>query len=262
MKLGGLPGVFAVMLAVSVRAEEPFKLPDRSLFEAGRFVYERNCMICHGERGDGTGELSAQVIPRPRSFAQGLFKYRSTPFGKLPTNADLERTIRGGLSGTAMGMFTQFSSEELRAVVEYLKSFSRRWRREGNYAAPMTMPEAPHWLADDSALTRHGAAGKPVFEALCASCHGTAGDGQGPVAAALMDEWGFPAVPADLRRTHLRSGSELGDIYRVLMTGLNGTPMVSFADALSPEQKWDVIAYIAMLRREFAGGQSPAKAAQ
>ena len=35
---------------------------------------------------------------------------------------------------------------------------------------------------------------------------------------------------------------------RMLMTGLNGTPMVSFADALTPEQKLDVIAWLATLR--------------
>ena len=32
------------------------------------------------------------------------------------------------------------------------------------------------------------------------------------------------------------------------MTGLNGTPMVSFAHAFTPEQKWDLVAYVLSLR--------------
>ena len=39
------------------------------------------------------------------------------------------------------------------------------------------------------------------------------------------------------------------------MTGLNGTPMVSFAEAFSEEQKWDLAAYVLTLRRDFAGGK-------
>jgi mono/diheme cytochrome c family protein len=68
----------------------------------------------------------------------------------------------------------------------------------------------------------------------------------------LKDELGETSTPADLRQPHLRNGDEPIDIYRALMTGLNGTPMVSFADTLSEEQKWDVIAYILTLRRDFS----------
>jgi mono/diheme cytochrome c family protein len=230
------------------RAEEPFTPPDRELFAQGEFVYERNCRICHGENGDGHGDMSAQLVPPPRSFTQGLFKYRSTPWGKLPSNADLERVIRGGISNTAMGMFTQLSKSEVKAVIEYLKSLSRRWDKPENYAAPVPLPHAPDWFENEAALREHAALGKAQFAAICAACHGTDGDGKGPAAAALKDEWRFPAVPADLRQRHLRSGSELSDVYRVLSTGLNGTPMVSFADTLTPEQRWDLVAYIATLR--------------
>jgi hypothetical protein len=38
------------------------------------------------------------------------------------------------------------------------------------------------------------------------------------------------------------------------MTGLNGTPMVSFADAFTPSQKWDLIAYIQELRQSPPAG--------
>jgi mono/diheme cytochrome c family protein len=240
--------VFACVLHRAAPAADEIKLPDRSLYDFGRAVYVRNCMLCHGERGDGKGELSAELAPKPRSFVQGLFKYRSTPWGKLPTDADLKRTIRGGLDGTAMGSFTALTEDQIRAVAEYIKFFSRRWRHPENYAPPIEIPAQPPWLREETGLREHAASGKTFYEAACAVCHGPNGDGKGVGAVALQDDWGFPAVPADLRQPHRRSGSEVRDLYRVLMTGLNGTPMISFADVLTPEQKWDVIAYLRTLR--------------
>ena len=80
-----------------------FKKPDWSLYYAGEFVYERNCQVCHGRRGDGQGKWAAEILPKPRSFKHANFKYRSTPFGKLPSDEDLKKTIRRGRSNTAMG---------------------------------------------------------------------------------------------------------------------------------------------------------------
>ena len=225
-----------------------FKLPDRDLEDEGKYVYERNCIVCHGPMGDGRGEMAESAGVKPRSFRTGLFKYRSTPTGKLPTNEDLLRTVRNGRTGTAMGMFTFLNEEQLRAVVEYVKFFSRRWRKPENYAPPIPLPRQPAWMNDAGELARHGASGKTTFETICATCHGVAGDGKGPLVPTLKDAQGEPAQPADLRQPHLRSGDEPVDVYRVLMTGMDGTPMVSFADAFSPEQKWDIVAYILTLR--------------
>ena len=43
---------------------------------------------------------------------------------------------------TAMGMFTNLTDEQLRAVVEYVKFFSRKWRKAENYAPPIELPKA------------------------------------------------------------------------------------------------------------------------
>jgi mono/diheme cytochrome c family protein len=116
-------------------AAEPTLATDFSRYLEGKDVFERNCVICHGVRGDGKGELAPTLTPRPRSFSEGMFKFRTTPLGKLPTEDDLRHTIRTGLSGTAMGMFTQLSEDDVTNVIEYVKSFSRRWRKAENYAA-------------------------------------------------------------------------------------------------------------------------------
>lgn len=226
--------------------------PDFSLYAEGKFVYENNCVVCHGVMGDGRGEMAASLGIKPRSFKTGIFKYRSTPWGKLPTTEDLQHTVHNGITGTAMGMFTNLSDDQLRAVVEYIKFFSRKWRKAENYAPPIELPKQPSWLVDDAQVTSHAAKGKETFQTVCVACHGPAGDGKGPAAVGLKDDWGEPVTPADLRQPHLRSGDEPSDIFRVLMTGLNGTPMVSFAEAFSEEQKWDLVAYILTLRRDFS----------
>lgn len=231
------------------RADNPaYRRPDFALFYSGRYVYERHCIICHGVSGDGNGEMSVALPVKPRSFAQGFFKYRSTPPGKLPTDADLRRTVTGGINGTAMGMFTMLTEQELEAVTEYVKFFSRRWRKPENFAPPLTFPDPPAWLRPSADATEHARRGQTLFNSTCAACHGAKGDGAGVAAGQLKDMWGFDVRPGDLREPHLRCGGELRDLYRVLTTGLDGTPMVSFAEVFTPEQRWDIVAFLLTLR--------------
>ena len=129
MSASSLVFLFILSVAVAFSADAPRITLDFELYAQGRYVYERNCIICHGARGDGQGEMSKTIMPKPRSFREGMFKFRSTPWDKLPTEDDLRRTITGGLTGTAMGMFTQLQSDDVTAVIEYVKSFSRRWRK-------------------------------------------------------------------------------------------------------------------------------------
>lgn len=241
--------LFFALTVLSLAGEDGVPAPlDFNLYMQGRYVFERNCIICHGPRGDGKGEFSATLVPKPRSFREGMFKFRTTPQGKLPTDDDLHRTIRGGLSGTAMGMFTQLSDEEVKAVITYVKSFSRLWRKPENYAPPVKLPPPPEWFRDSAERQTHATAGAKLFAVNCATCHGDKADGNGSAAIALKDIWGHPAAPSDLRQPHLRCGDASADIFRVLTTGLNGTAMVSFDQTLTEAQRWDIIAYITSIR--------------
>ncbi len=227
-------------------------LPDDTLYFQGRYVYQRNCLTCHGARGDGKGDMAAGMFPKPRPFASGIFKYRSTPIGFLPTDTDLARTVRNGISGTSMPTFANLSDREIRTVTEYIKFFSPKWRKPENYAAAVPLPRPPTWLENLELQKPHASRGKELFLASCASCHGENGDGKGPAAATLQDEWEQPAPPSDLRTTAIRSGPEFTDLYRALVTGIAGTPMPSYAETLTEEQRWDIIAYLAQLRRDYS----------
>ena len=72
--------------------------------------------------------------------------------------------------------------------------------------------------------------------------------------------WDQPIKPADLRQPHLRCGDAPSDIFRILTTGMTGTPMLSFASTLSEEQRWDLAAYVVSLRPAASAGDAAAPA--
>src|SRR5437867_6050237 len=68
---------------------------------AGKAVYERKCLLCHGEKGDGKGPGAERLDPRPRDFTTGVYKIRSTA-NKVPTVQDIFSVITHGMPGTSM----------------------------------------------------------------------------------------------------------------------------------------------------------------
>ena len=94
----------------------------------GEAIYVSQCSGCHGEAGDGQGMLTQSWLPRPRNFVRGSFRYRSTPSGSPPTDADLFHTVSKGLAGSGMPAFEAILGEQERwDVVDYIKQFSSRF---------------------------------------------------------------------------------------------------------------------------------------
>jgi len=90
--------------------------------------------------------------------------------------------------------------------------------------------------------------GRAVYEKQnCAQCHGDRGTGDGPAAKTLADDWGNTILPFDLTKGHMKGGTSGADLYRVFMTGLNGTPMPSFVESIAPDEAWDLVHYIQSL---------------
>ena len=253
-------GVLTVCLRCSLSAEaEPsaasrtesagFSPPARELFRQGRFVYQKNCLVCHGRFGEGDGELVRDWDVQPRNFTKARFKYRSTPYGKLPTDDDLKRTVRHGVAGTAMPIFDQLTENDLRAVVEYIKFFSTKWREAENFADPVSIPAEPEWFSDVKKRANQAAYGRVLFEETCAPCHGNKGAGDGIAAKGLKDADGKPIQPADLHPP-LKCGKTPTDVYRTIMTGITGTPMMGFEGSIAPDQVWQLVAFVTELKSE------------
>src|SRR5258706_11301867 len=108
----------------------------------GKVVYQRYCMTCHGERGNGAGEFAPYANPKPRDFRKGTFKWRSTPSGSLPLVSDLERTVRDGVYWTAMPSFYALNPRARADVIAYIRTFSDRWTSE-QPGSPLNIPPEP-----------------------------------------------------------------------------------------------------------------------
>lgn len=204
----------------------------------GRMVFLRNCRSCHGLRGDGNGEYAPVLQAKPRDFTAGVYKWRSTPTGGLPTDEDLMRTIARGITQSGMPAFAGMHEQDLLAVVAYTKSLSPRFTQEP-HAEPLTIPFEP------AMTTESVQRGRLVYERMgCASCHGSTGNGWGPLAFSLMDDDGNPIRPADLTGGSWKGGCQGNDLYRSILTGLDGTPMPSFAQPLGPDETWALVHYL------------------
>jgi cytochrome c oxidase cbb3-type subunit I/II len=207
----------------------------------GKVVYERFCVSCHGDLGNGQGEVAEWIDPKPRDYRQGTFKWRSTPSGSLPLVSDLEKTIRDGISGTYMPPWYAIGHRNRMDVIAYIETFSPRWKTE-KPQAPIIIPADPGYNA--ATVQR----GRAIYDREnCAQCHGPNALGDGPSARDLKNDWGYSIVPYDLTQGHIKCGDTGSDIYRVFMTGLNGTPMPAFSDSIKPDEAWDLVHYIQSL---------------
>lgn len=63
----------------------------------GMSIYRVKCAGCHGMDGRGKGPESALLHPKPRDFTSGVFKFRTTESGSIPTDEDLATTVKNGL---------------------------------------------------------------------------------------------------------------------------------------------------------------------
>lgn len=208
--------------------------------------YKRYCAGCHGDLGDGNGENAVWLDPKPRDFTMATFKCRSTLTGTLPTDQDLFNTVGRGLTNSNMPIWNTFSSQQRADLVAYIKTFSARWEKE-KPGDPIKIPAEPPITIDSIS---HG---KYLFTKLeCWKCHGPQGKGDGPSASTLTDSKDQPIRPYNFAAgrddSRFKCGSENQDIYKIFMTGVDGTPMPSFADTIQPNDAWDLVHFLRTLQ--------------
>jgi mono/diheme cytochrome c family protein len=86
--------------------------------------------------------------------------------------------------------------------------------------------------------------GRNRYQIYCAPCHGALGDGNG-----ITKSYAMLTTPT-YHDDRLRGMAE-GEIYNTITLGKN--TMMGYADKLSPDDRWAVIAYVRALQRAAHG---------
>lgn len=231
--------IWSVGGSVLCAAERP--APD---LKAGKAAYDQHCARCHGATGAGDGLDAKRFYPRPRDLTLGVYKFRSTASGTPPTDEDLFATITNGLPGSNMPDWQHLDETVRWQLVDYLKHLSPALSQ--GTPTPVTVTNDPGPAGAD--LTK----GKALYEQLgCAACHGAQGRANGTSAAGLVDDWGLPIRPADLTQGWTyRGGRDPRAVMLRMLTGIDGAGMPSYAEAVSPEDAWQLAYYVRSLQEE------------
>jgi mono/diheme cytochrome c family protein len=219
----------------------------------GKVVYKEYCSQCHGATGHGDGPAASGLEPKPAVHAR-------MAFDKLPMEY-LYNVVNHG--GRAVGKSPSMpywgltiGPQGVADVIAYLRA---TFKGEAELAAvapagapsglcpqPRTTQQAPsEFLARTNPLpasAEHVQAGKKLFmetakPLACMNCHGTRGDGAGPIGAAL--------VPAPRNFTCGATMKDIpdGQLFWVIKNGSPGTGMMPFP-GLSDDEVWQLISYL------------------
>jgi DMSO reductase family type II enzyme heme b subunit len=238
--------------------------PPADMVEAGKRVYFTKCVWCHGVDGAGDGPGADRLWPRPRNFNQGTFKIRHTASGELPLFSynervpdsgrnDLLDTVTHGLPGSAMPSWEGILTEEQRLQV--LAFVTTQLVKDRKFTDKDTETVTVLQLSDIKPVPPNEESIKRgselVVDKKCIECHGITGRGDGN-AFNLKDDWGFAIQPADWHKCWNFRGSRqdaynVRNIFRTFSTGVNGTPMPSFADSTTIEERWHIANFVQSL---------------
>jgi len=206
----------------------------------GARIYARHCAVCHGPDGRGNGPAAPSLVPRPRDFTLGQFKYKSTPIGQAPSDDDLIRIVAEGLPASSMPYWRDLLDEgQIRAVVGYIKTFSKVFDKPPS--ARLAIPQ--RLAASQASIAR----GRSAFATRgCTGCHGP--DGRGGLR--LSDAKGYPVIARDLTAPWtFRGGSAAQQIWLRITLGLAPGPMPPLPSDATPQERWDLVNFVQSLAR-------------
>src|SRR5215217_190005 len=247
--------------------------PAADMIEAGKRVYFTKCVWCHGVDGAGDGPGADRLWPRPRNFNQGTFKIRHTASGELPLfdarkpvagQNDLFETVTHGLPGSAMPSWEGILTEEQRLqvlafVTTQLVKDRKFTDKQSESQTILQMADLKPKAATEESRKRGS---ELIVDKKCIECHGVEGRGDGN-AFNLKDDWGFSIQPANWHKCWNFRGSRqdpynVKNIFRTFSTGVNGTPMPSFADNTTVDERWDIANWVnSLCERDLKGNPLP-----
>jgi mono/diheme cytochrome c family protein len=211
----------------------------------GRALYQKNCSVCHGDRGQGAVWAAGNMSRPPRDFSTAAAR-------KELTRAGMIAVATHGKAGTAMaGFATQLKAGEIETVVDYIRSAfmqvdtanisgtSAHGGREKDAAPAAAMAiKVDMSLPYPDSLSGNRARGEKFYLANCATCHGAKGDGQGPRAYFIRPK------PRNFIEAASRQMFNRPALFAGTAKGKLGSEMPAWDKVLSAQEIADVAEYV------------------
>ncbi len=163
----------------------------------GRDSFELYCVACHGSGGRGDGPVASALRTSPPDL---------TTLARRNGGAFPRDRVRGFVEGTGRPLAAHGTTEMpvWGPMFRAFESDARVRERIRNLVAHVESLQAPS--------TAPGDAGSRLFSTYCASCHGTTGRGNGPLAEQLR------RMPPDLTQYTKQNGGVFPSVrvYRIV----------------------------------------------
>jgi len=204
--------------------------------QRGKTVYAQNCMVCHGDRGQGAPS-SPGLIP-PRDF--------TTPQARVElTRERMLNSVANGRPNTAMAAFAgRLPTADIEATVDYVRAAlmlpatSRISGTSANGSGGQASSNDGMFQPFQNGLSGDPAKGEKTYMANCATCHGAKGDGKGPRAYFINPK------PRNFTDKSFRFAFNRPAIYTAVHDGRLGAEMPAWSKVLNDQEIADVSEFV------------------
>jgi mono/diheme cytochrome c family protein len=111
------PATVAAQSEDAARMTNPVASTPASI-AAGKALFDKQCVSCHGPTGKGDGKSAAQLNPKPSDLTDATWNHGSS-------DGEIFTLIKDGSKNTAMrGFASRMTPQEMWNVVNYLRTLS------------------------------------------------------------------------------------------------------------------------------------------
>jgi mono/diheme cytochrome c family protein len=193
-------------------------------------IYRNLCMRCHGDKGDGHGQIAIYLDPYPRDFT-------NVGYMNSKTEERFVEAIKNGVGGTSMpGWNKVLSDDQIKGVLGHIADNFTKEKR--GVVRPRDVPDQNPVAISTESIAR----GAVIYQQRCTGCHGLKADGKGANSLDILPR------PRNLLNAAFVTSTNDRRMFESILYGVQGAAMPPWIDyGLSKEDVGDLVNYIRSL---------------